>query len=81
MPLAISADTDGDDSEMSMRIQTAGEGGVEVGKLIGWIDWAGRHPGIVLLGALVTVILSAQMSPTGAETESAACNDEVPLFI
>ena len=48
-----------------MRVQTAGNGGVGAGKLIGWVDWAGRHPGIVLLGALVTVILSSRMAPRG----------------
>lgn len=66
-----------------MRVQTAGNGGVETGKLIGWVDWAGRHPGIVLLGALVTVILSARMSPRGREIadEDVARDDQVPLFI
>jgi hypothetical protein len=64
-----------------MRVQTAGNGGVGAGKLIGWVDWAGRHPGIVLLGALVTVILSSRMSPRGRQIDDDLPDDEVPLFI
>jgi len=80
---AAFADIDRESSEVTMRVQRAGNGGVEAGKLIGWVNWAGRHPGIVLLGALVTVILSSRMSPRDREfaDEDGARDDEVPLFI
>ncbi len=64
-----------------MHAQTAGKAAVGVGKLSGWITWAGRHPGIVLLGALVLAILSVHESPRAGDTERDSNDEEVPLFI
>jgi hypothetical protein len=64
-----------------MHLQTAGKVAAEAGKLTGWINWVGRHPGIVLLGALVMAILSVQTSPGARDSESDSDDEEVPLFI
>jgi hypothetical protein len=47
----------------------------------GWLDWAGRHPGLVLLGTLVVAILAFSGSPEPADSELDASGEEVPLFI
>jgi len=46
-----------------------------------WIDWAVRHPGLVLLGTLVVAVLAITGSPKPAEMELDADGEEVPLFI
>jgi hypothetical protein len=47
----------------------------------GWLDWAGRHPGLVLLGTLVVAILALSESPEPEDSELDASGEEVPLFI
>ena len=64
-----------------MHIQTTGKAVCDLGKLAGWINWAGRHPGIVLLGVLVMAILTVQHSPKIEDTEHGSSDEQVPLFI
>jgi hypothetical protein len=67
--------------EESMQVLTAAKAALLLGKPIGWINWAGRHPGIVLLGALAMAILTLQKSPGTLEPEYESSDEEVPLFI
>jgi hypothetical protein len=62
-----------------MREQPLGETRLQGG--IGWLDWAGRHPGLVLLGSLAVAILAYWESPPPPDTELDASGEEVPLFI
>ena len=63
-----------------MQVLTAAKAALLLGKPIGWINWAGRHPGIVLLGALAMTILTFQKSPGTMEPEHESSDEEVPLF-
>jgi hypothetical protein len=65
--------------ENPMREQQTGETRPERGT--GWLDWAGRHPGLVLLGSLTIAILAYRNSPEPEDTELDASGEEVPLFI
>jgi len=47
----------------------------------GWFNWAGRHPGVELLGALVVAILALQKPPRIEDIERDTSGEEVPLFI
>jgi len=67
--------------EDSMQEHALGKAALEVGKLAGWMDWAGRHPGIVLLGALAVAILAVQDMPKAEEASFDSSDEEVPLFI
>jgi len=62
-----------------MREQQAGE--IRPARGNGWLDWAGHHPGLVLLGSLAVAILAFRNSPEPADTELDANGEEVPLFI
>jgi hypothetical protein len=64
-----------------MREQSAGKAASENYKLTGWFNWMGRHPGVVLLGAVVMAILTLQDSPAPEGTEGESSDEEVPLFI
>ncbi len=47
----------------------------------GWFNWAKRHPGVILLGALVIAVLAYHKSPTTGNFERETNGQEVPLFI
>jgi hypothetical protein len=47
----------------------------------GWLDWAGRHPGLLLLGTLVVTVLAFSESTGPEDSELDASGEEVPLFI
>jgi len=47
----------------------------------GWFNWAERHPGIVLLGALAMALLALQKLPKAKGIERDPSAEEVPLFI
>jgi hypothetical protein len=53
----------------------------EAGTLKRWIHWAGEHPGLMLLGALMIAVLT--MQPTGEPQDAAQDSpvDDVPLFV
>jgi len=59
----------------------AGNSAFEIDKLTGWFNWMGRHPGLVLLGALAMAIVAVQESTEAEPTEHASSEEEVPLFI
>lgn len=46
-----------------------------------WIDWAVRHPELVLLATLVVAVLAIPDPPKPAGMELDADGEEVPLFI
>lgn len=64
-----------------MREQAAGEEAVRIERHTGWLEWAGRHPGVVLLGALAMAILALNDPPRTESVECDANGEEVPLFI
>jgi hypothetical protein len=64
-----------------MQEHAVGKAAFKIGKHTGWIGWAGRHPGIVLLGALMMAILSAQQSSKASDAERDSSGEDVPLFI
>ena len=64
-----------------MQTQTVGKTITELGKLSGWLDWAGRHPAIVLLGAVAVAFVALQQSPGAEAGELDGSREEVPLFI
>ena len=47
----------------------------------GWLGWAGRHAGLVLLGTLAIAFLALHRHAQPAESERDASDEEVPLFI
>ena len=58
------------------------EGGASASRgLTGWLEWAGRHPGVILLGSLVLAALLTASQPRQARREADAGAEEVPLFI
>ena len=67
--------------ETSMREQAADKPPTESERHTGWFNWAGRHPGVVLLGALVMAILALSESPGPEDIERDPSGEEVPLFI
>jgi hypothetical protein len=73
-------DMNGEDDD-SMTTLGTGKAVFDLCKLNGWINWVGRHPGIVLLGALVMTILTVQESPGTKDPEDDSSDEEVPLFI
>jgi hypothetical protein len=66
---------------MSMREQSSGNVAAHRETYTGWFDWAERHLGVVLLGALVMAILTLPNSPPPEDTDRDTSGDEVPLFI
>lgn len=62
-----------------MREQTRGPAAIESESHTGWFYWTGRHPGVLLLGALVMAILALHESPRAAESDPG--DEEVPLFV
>ncbi len=48
--------------------------------LTGWLSWAGRHPGVVLLGSLLLAALLTRNQPR-RQPEADTSAEEVPLFI
>jgi hypothetical protein len=46
-----------------------------------WFGWAGRHPGVVLLGAVIMAIIAIPDPPSVHEVEDDSTGEEVPLFI
>jgi hypothetical protein len=54
---------------------------IRAGHRTGWLDWAGRHPGLALLGSLALAILAFRNTPEPADTQSDAGGEEVALFI
>jgi hypothetical protein len=64
-----------------MREPQAGTEEVRSQSGMGWLDWAGRHPGLVLLGSLAVAMLASSKSPETTDTELDASGEEVPLFI
>jgi hypothetical protein len=64
-----------------MREQASDKAPIESERHTGWFKWAGRHPGVVLVGALVMAILALSKSPGTDETERNTSGEEVPLFI
>lgn len=64
-----------------MRERAIGKVAIEIDRLGGWLGWAARHPGIVLLGALAVTLLAVEESPKAEPVVCDSCEDEVPLFI
>lgn len=64
-----------------MYIDKADKAAGEIGRLSGWIHWAGRHPGIMLLGALAMAILSLQEPHKNEGADRDSSGEDVPLFI
>jgi len=64
-----------------MREQASDKAPIESQRHTGWFNWAGRHPGVVLLGALVMAILALSESPGTEDIERDTSGEEVPLFI
>ncbi len=48
---------------------------------LGWLDWAERHPGALLLGILFAAAAFLVLEPTRAPLEVDSVGDEIPLFI
>lgn len=64
-----------------MREQTDDKAAIESEHHAHWFNWAGRHPGVVLLGALVMAIIALQKSPGTEDIEHDPGGEEAPLFI
>ena len=67
--------------EKSMREQAWDKVTTQLDPLVGWFNWAERHPGIVLLGALAVALLALRESPKSGNTEHDTRGEDVPLFI
>ncbi|HMD85552.1 MAG TPA: hypothetical protein VKO18_12735 [Terriglobia bacterium] len=61
--------------------EQGGEAAIQLARHAGWFNWAERHPGVVLLGALVMAILALPRSPKTEDIEDDTSGEEVPLFI
>ena len=59
----------------SSRAQSAGQ------PFTSWLDWAGQHPGFVLLGTLLVAALLTTGLPTQNQPTSDTSGEEDPLFI
>ena len=46
-----------------------------------WFAWAGRHPGVILLGAVAVAVLAIPKPTRKHNVESDSAGEEVPLFI
>ena len=64
-----------------MYIDKADKATGEIERLSGWVHWVGRHPGIILLGALAMAILSLQKSHKTEGADRDSSGEDVPLFI
>jgi len=64
-----------------MREQGVGKPAMQPERRAGWFHWAERHPGILLLGALVMAIIALQKSPGTEDIEHDPRGEEAPLFI
>jgi hypothetical protein len=67
--------------EKAMREQGDGEAAMQLERPTGWFNWAKRHPGVVLLGALLMAILALPKSPRIEDIELDTSVEDVPLFI
>ena len=67
--------------EMSMFEQTDEKAAIQLESNPGWFKWAGRHPGLVALGALVVAVVALNKSLKIREIEPDTGDEEVPLFI
>jgi len=47
----------------------------------GWLFWPGRHPGVVLLGALVVAILAFRKPLPAKDVQTDSMGEDVPLFV
>ncbi len=48
---------------------------------LGWLEWAERHPGALLLGILFVAAAFLVPEPTRPPLEVDRAGDEIPLFI
>ena len=46
-----------------------------------WLGWASRHPGVVLLGAMLVVALALPKPIRIRDVERDTTGEEVPLFV
>jgi len=46
-----------------------------------WFRWAERHPGVMLMGALVVALMALRMPSKTRDTDRDISGEEVPLFI
>jgi hypothetical protein len=46
-----------------------------------WFGWAGRHPGVVLLGTMLVVVLALPKPSRSRDVERDTTGEEVPLFV
>jgi len=59
----------------------AGSGAMGVGQPSRWRNWARRHPGVLLLGAVAVVVLALPEPARLHDVERDPGGEEVPLFI
>lgn len=64
-----------------MLDQTNGQETIEDKQRMEWFKWAERHPGIMLMGALVVTIVALRMPSKTPDTDRDISGEEVPLFI
>jgi hypothetical protein len=64
-----------------MREQTYGQETIEDKQRMEWMRWAERHPGIMLMGALVVALMALRMPSKIRDTDRDISGEEVPLFI
>lgn len=64
-----------------MREQTCGQETIEDKQRMEWMRWAERHPGVMLMGALVVAIVALRMPSKTRDTDRDISGEEVPLFI
>jgi hypothetical protein len=64
-----------------MQNRMLGKTMTDLGKFSGWLDGAGRHSAIALLGALAVAIVAFQQTPPSTVNEHDVNGEEVPLFI
>ncbi len=46
-----------------------------------WLNWAGRHPGVMVFGTLLVAALLLAREPSKPLPEVDSAGEEVPLFI
>ncbi len=64
-----------------MRDSFKGQVPIQLGTPTDWFNWAKRHSGILLLGALAMAILAFRKSRPANELPPDTTGEEVPLFI
>jgi hypothetical protein len=64
-----------------MLDQTNGQETIQDKQHMEWLRWAERHPGIMLMGALVVTIVALRMPSKTRDTDRDISGEEVPLFI